>query len=74
MSSRITYCKDIYYFQVILLVPAKGLKVPPDCPGLDHSKTGFKCVLSLILRKWEQFYGVLFRISSVRGSTYDINT
>ena len=25
MSSRITYCKDIYYFQVFLLVPAKGL-------------------------------------------------
>ena len=26
MSSRITYCKDIYYFQVFLLMPAKGLK------------------------------------------------
>ena len=26
MSSRITYCKDIYYFQVFLLVPAKGLR------------------------------------------------
>ena len=26
MSSRITDCKDIYYFQVLLLVPAKGLK------------------------------------------------
>ena len=27
MSSRITYFKDIYYFQVFLLVPAKGLKI-----------------------------------------------
>ena len=27
MSSRITYCKDIYYFQVFLLVPAKGLRI-----------------------------------------------
>ena len=25
MHSRITYCKDIYYFQVFLFVPAKGL-------------------------------------------------
>ena len=25
MSSRITYCKDIYYSQVFLLAPAKGL-------------------------------------------------
>ena len=25
MSSRITYCKDIYYFQQFLLVLAKGL-------------------------------------------------
>ena len=27
MTSRITYCKDIYYFQVFLLVPAKGLRI-----------------------------------------------
>ena len=25
MSSRIIYCKDIYYSQVFLLAPAKGL-------------------------------------------------
>ena len=34
MSSRITYCKDIYYFQVFLFVPAKGLNV---------SKTKYMC-------------------------------
>ena len=34
ISSRITYCKDIYYFQVFLLVPAKGL-------SLEHTNRMF---------------------------------
>ena len=43
MSSRITYCKDIYYFQVFLLVPAKGCSIF-YCSILwyDCSKTALK--------------------------------
>ena len=49
MSSRITYCKDIYYFEVFLLVPAKWLRNKSSISSIIYPvHTSLHCELLFI--------------------------
>ena len=78
MSSGITYCKDIYYFQVFLLVPAKGLMmfkhhigdVPKLISNLFQTNNNYRnystCISQLIKISptLDRWLGIIYLVNS----------